>query len=232
MPDVSPADGDAEITYAEWGTRFFTTAVTTERVLAGINVLAGQAIDVGPMGVGPGRLVKVTARGAIGAAVGDRTSVSPVSFRVDLPVSLEFVIDLGMDKHRFVADIVVPLSLVAHAQHDLKIVLDVQAPSAEQVVIRLKARGLRASITQHAANVEGELRRFVATYVARELTKPYVRAACTIDVSGAIDRALTTLGPRPPRVDEVAADFDEALEAEILQSEELFVAPTLLEPES
>jgi len=225
------AGGATEISYADWGTRFFTTAVTTDRVLAGVNVLAGQPIDVGPMGVGPGRLVKVTARGAIGSAVGERTSVSPVTFRMDLPVSLEFVIDLGMDKHRFVADIVVPLTLVAHAHADLRIVLDVVPPSTDQVVIRLKAQGLRASITQHAANVEGELRRFVAKYVARELTKPYVRAACTIDVSGAIDKAIATLGPRPPQPDEVAADFDEALEAEILQSEELFTDPAILDPE-
>ncbi|MGA8256984.1 MAG: hypothetical protein WB767_10460 [Nocardioides sp.] len=222
---------DEAISYADWGVEFFTTAVTTERVLAGINVLAGQPIDVGPMGVGPGRLVKVTARGEIGAAVGERTNVSPVSFRVDLPVSLEFVIDLGMDKHRFIADIVVPLTLVARAHADLAIVLDVVTPSSEQVVIRLKAKGLRASITQHAANVEGELRGFVAKYVARELEKPYVLAARTIDVSRAIDKAVSTLGPRPPSPQHVAADFDEALDAEILKSEDLFVDPDLVTPE-
>ena len=49
-----------QIEYREWG-EFFRTAVTAERVLGGINVLAGRLIDVGPMGVGPGRLVKVTA---------------------------------------------------------------------------------------------------------------------------------------------------------------------------
>ena len=42
------------IEYADWGERFFRSAVSAERVLAGINVLAGQQIDVGPMGVGPG----------------------------------------------------------------------------------------------------------------------------------------------------------------------------------
>ena len=75
--------------------------------------------------------------------------------------------------------------------------------------IALKAHGLRASITQHAANVEGELKRFVSTYVTRELDKPYVVAARTIDVSGAIDKAMATLGPRQPEPDVVAADFDE-----------------------
>ena len=168
-----------EISYADWGVGFFTTAVTTERVLAGINVLAGQPIDVGPLGVGPGRLAKVSATGTIGAAVGERVATSPVTFRMSLPVSLEFVLDLGVDKHRFVADITVPLTIVARARADLAIVLDVVPPTTEQVVVRLKAQGIRASITQHAANVEGELRRFVARYVVRELDKPHIAAART-----------------------------------------------------
>ena len=212
-----------EISYAEWGNRFFTQAVTTDRVLAGINVLAGQPIDVGPMGVGPRRLVKVSARGAIGTATGEQVSADPVRFYCTLPVSIHFSIDLGMDKHHFDAEITVPLTITAGARSDLAIVLDVVPPTPGQVQIDLQARGLRASITQHAANVEGELKRFVSKYVARELDKPYVVRARTIDVSGAIDKAMGSLGPRQAKPDEVAADFDEALEAEILQSEQLFV---------
>ena len=75
------------ISYAEWGERFFHSAVSAERVLSGINVLAGQKIDVGPMGVGPGRVVKVTALGEIGTAVGERVSDDPVTFAVLLPAS-------------------------------------------------------------------------------------------------------------------------------------------------
>ncbi len=225
---MPPEPGLGAIPYAEWGERFFTSAVTVERVLAGINVLAGQPVDVGPMGVGPGRVVKVTARGAIGEASGERTGLDPVRFDVRLPVSLEFTIDLGVDKQRFTADITVPLAITARAREDLAILLDVAPPTSSQVTVRLKAQGLRASIMQHAANVEGELRRFVATYVAREVDKPYVMAARVIDVSGAIDRAMDSLAPRPPAAEAVAADFDEALEAEILHSEQLFVDPDLL----
>jgi hypothetical protein len=215
------------ISYADWGEGFFRTAVSAERVLSGVNVLAGQVIDVGPMGVGPGRVVKVTAKGQIGTAVGERVSDDPVSFRVQLPVSLEFAINLGVDTHRFVADIVVPLVLTARARADLAIVLDVDPPTPAQVVVRLKAKGLRASITQHAANVEGELKRFVAKYVGREIEKPYVKAARLIDVSGAIDKAVATLAPRPPRAEEMTSDLPSALEAEILEQGGLFVDETL-----
>ena len=211
------------IEYSHWGEQFFRTAVSAERVLAGINVLAGQEIDVGPMGVGPGRVVKVTALGEIGTAVGERVSDSPVTFAVTLPASLEFAINLGVDTHRFTADLIIPLTLTARAREDLTIIIDVTPPRASDVGCKLKAQGLRASITQHAANVEGELKRFVSKYVTREIEKPYVVKARTIDVSGAIDKAMQSLGPRPGRAEELTSDLSGALEAEIREQEQLFV---------
>jgi hypothetical protein len=213
------------IDYAAWGERFFAAAVTAEQVLRGVNVLAGRPIDVGPMGVGPGRIAKVTAKGEIGTATGERVGADPVSFHVDLPVTLTFTIDLGMDKQRFDADIVVPLRLTAHARADLAIALEVAPPSPAQVVVRLKAQGLRASLTSRAANVEGELRRFVAKYVARELQQPYVRDATLIDVAGAVERAAAGLGPRErsPIADELTDALPAAMEAELEQTAQLFL---------
>jgi hypothetical protein len=63
-------------------------------------------------------------------------------------------------------------------------------------VVRLEARGLRASLTQAAAGVDGELRRFVARYVAKEVQKPHITAARIIDVAGAIEKAADGLGPQ------------------------------------
>ncbi len=211
------------IEYADWGERFFRSAVSTERVLAGINVLAGQRIDVGPMGVGPGRVVKVTALGEIGTAVGERVSDDPVTFAVTLPAALEFSINLGVDTHRFTAELSIPLTLTARAREDLAILIDVEPPRPSEVGCQLKAQGLRATLTQHAANVEGELKRFVSKYVTRELEKPYVVRARTIDVSGAIDKAVGNLGPRYGESDELRSDLSGALEAEILESENLWV---------
>lgn len=219
------------IDYAAWGERFFATAVTAERVLRGVNVLAGRPIDVGPMGVGPGRIAKVTAQGRIGTATGERAGADPVSFHVDLPVELVFTIDLGMDKQRFDAAITVPLVITAHARADLAIALDVAPPSPAQVVVRLKAQGLRASLTSRAANVEGELRRFVAKYVARELDQPYVRQATLIDVGAAVERATAGLGPRKesPIADELTDALPAAMEAELEQTAQLLLEE---EPES
>lgn len=213
--------GAAQVSYATWGEEFFAQAVTADRVLAAVNVLAGQPIDVGPLGVGPGRMVKVTATGEIGAATGVRVGDDPVSFAIEVPASLEFSIHLGVDTHRFTASMVIPLRLTARACQDLRIVIDVEAPTVAEVRCDLQAQGLRASVTRYAANVEGELKRFAATYVRREVEKPYVVRARTIDVSDAIDRAMATLGPRT-QPDEVAADLPEALEAEIQDAQRLF----------
>lgn len=187
---------DDRIEYGEWGTRFFEVAVTAERVLAGVNAMAGQQIEFGPLGVGPGRVAKVTAVGQIGTADGGRTSLDPVQFDVRLPVTLQFKLDLGVDVHRFDADVEVPLRLSARARDDLAIVIDIDPPTKDDITVALRAKGLRATVTQYAANVEGELRRFIAKYVGRELEKPKIVAARVIDIRAAIDRGAGAVVPR------------------------------------
>lgn len=184
------------ITYGDWGAQFFERAVTEERVLAGVNAVAGQPIAMGPFGVGPGRVAKVTATGEIGTATGHRTSTEPVEFMVRVPVALEFQLDLGVDIHRFNADVEVPLRLTARARDDLAIVIDIAAPTSREITVDLKAKGLRALFTQHAANVEGELRRFIAKYITREIAKPQVEEARIIDVGAAINRAAGSVVPK------------------------------------
>lgn len=192
---------DDRIGYGEWGVRFFEAAVTAERVLAGVNAMAGQQIDVGPLGVGPGRVAKVTAIGEIGTATGERTSTEPVQFDVRLPVTLHFKLDLGVDVHQFNADVEVPLRMTAHACGDLAIYIDIEPPSKDDITVALKAKGLRATVTQYAANVDGELRRFIAKYVTRELEAPRVVAARLVDISAAIERGAGSVVPQADRRD-------------------------------
>ena len=73
------------------------------------------------------------------------------------------------------------------ARAGVRIFIDATPPTGSEVQVELKANGLRASVLQRVAGVEGELRRFVARYVAHELDKPHVREARVIDVSRAID---------------------------------------------
>jgi acyl-CoA reductase-like NAD-dependent aldehyde dehydrogenase len=102
--------------------------------------------------------------------------------------------------------------------------VDVVPPAAGDVQVSLRAEGLRASIVKRVGNLEAELQRFVASYVTRELAKPQVEQARTIDVAAMIDKAWATLARPKPRGG-VIDDLNAALESEILAHEDEFLDP-------
>ena len=209
------------ISYEEFGVQFFLRAVTEARILGGVNTLAGQPINVGPMGVGPGKIAKVTARGAIGEATATPLPGDIVSYRVVLPVTLTFDVNLQLDAHRFHADLEVPLTLVARAASPLKVIIDVVPPLPNQVTVKLRAEGIRASMLNKVVGVDTELQRFVAKYVKREVTKPAVAAARVIDVARAMDGAWSNVAPKGSGKSAVTEDLETALEQEILENQDL-----------
>jgi hypothetical protein len=225
---VAPAEAPDYISYADWGVAFFDRAVTEQRVLRAVNNLAGQPINVGPMGVGPGKIAQVRANGAIGEAQSTPVAGDTISYRVVLPVELTFDVDLQVDSHRYFAKIEVPLILTARAAKPLQIIIDVVPPLPNQVTVKLKADGLRASILNKFVDIEGELQRFVAKYVSREVQKPTVAKARIIDVAGAIDGAWQSIGTAGDRrtAKTVAADFEEAIVEEIRENEDRIEAIT------
>lgn len=192
-------------TYEEFGALFFRAAVTPDKILGAIDGIAGQPIDVGPMGVGPGRIAQVTATGQIGAAVATERPGDEIAYDVLLPVALDFTVNLQVDKDRFHANVEIPLVLTARSTTDLKIVVDITPPDPRQVTLELSAETLRASLLSKVANIDGELRRFVAKYVQREIAKPHITAARTIDLRAAIDSAWSGMAPRRATEDVVDA---------------------------
>jgi hypothetical protein len=185
-----PSDEVTEYcSYAEFGERFFEFAVTEERVLGAVSGLAGDAFEFGPIGVGPGRLAKVHASGLIGAPSVARREGQDVAFALTIPVDVRLTVNLGLDQHRFRAAVTVNLKLTARAAEPLRVVIDVATPTKDDVQVVIKAESLRASVLQLVAGVEGELRRFVAKYVAKEINKPHIRQARDIDVAARISGA-------------------------------------------
>jgi hypothetical protein len=226
------------VSYQQWGLDFFAEAVSEERILGAVNNIAGQPIDFGPIGVGPGKIAKVRAFGAIGAATAQRIDAPEtqargsaatdreISYRVELPVDLTFELNLQVETHTFHADLLVPLTLTARAVEGVRIFIVVTPPRSSEVQVRVQAEGIRASIMQRVANIEGELRRFVARYVAREVSKPHIEAARLVDVAAAIDRAWAAISPEPTQRalrGTVTDDLNEALETEIRENEETFL---------
>ncbi|MCW2762299.1 MAG: hypothetical protein JWR85_2500 [Marmoricola sp.] len=214
---------DGAVTYEQWGVDFFLEAISEERLLGAVNSIAGQGIDFGPIGAGPGGIAKVRAYGEIGDASATRLAGDQIAYRVLLPVSLTFEVDLQIEKQQFDAELLVPLTLSAVARSRVRILIEATPPRAEDVQVELKARGLRASVLQRVVGIEGELRRFVARYVAKELDKPHVREARTIDVRAAIGQAWTSISAGKHQDDRVTADLNEALEREIRDHENAFV---------
>lgn len=183
-------DPEARATYAEFGEAFFAHAVTAGRITGALAGLAGDEIAFGPIGVGPGRVARVTAQGRIGEAGAARVDDPEiVRFRLAIPVDLQLRIDLGVDVHEFAIELEVGLDLVARAAPPLRVVVDVTPPTWRDVHAVVEPDGMRAAVLQRVAGVDREVRRFVARYVAREIDKPHVRAARDIDVAARIDAA-------------------------------------------
>jgi hypothetical protein len=211
------------VSYRDFGEEFFTRVVTEERVVAAVDVLAGQPIAFGPMGVGPGRLAKVTVDGAIGGARSRPVFDGDlVAYRVELPVDLRFNVDLGVEVHSFEGSLLVPLVLTVRAVDGLKVFIDITPPRAGDVQLDLRAQGLRATLLQRFAGVEAEVRRFVARYVEQEIDKPEIRRARIFDVAEQVDKAWASIGPggggseESPTARTITGDFVEAVEEEIL----------------
>jgi hypothetical protein len=207
------------VSYQQWGLDFFAEAVSQDRILGAVNNIAGQPINFGPMGVGPGKIAKVRAYGEIGAATATPIEGPQISYRVELPVTLTFEVNLQVETHVFHAELLVPLTLTARALDRVKIFITIDPPRPSDIEVKVQAEGIRASIMQRVVNVEGELRRFVAKYVARETSKQHIEEARLINVSAAIDRAWGSIAPKPADK-KVTDDFAEALEAEIRENED------------
>lgn len=186
-PDPLPADD--RTTYAVFGERFFVHAVTEERIVGALRGLAGDKIEFGPIGAGPGRLAKVSAVGELGLASATPLEGEYVAFRLTIPVSLDLRIDLGLDEHTFHAAVDVGLTLTARAADPLRVVIDIDPPTWRDVTVKVEADGVRAEVLRRVAGVDREISRFVSKYVAREIDKPHIREARDIDVAARIDGA-------------------------------------------
>jgi hypothetical protein len=179
------------ITYAEWGSAFFEAAITEERILAGVASITGKPVDFGPLKIDPIGLVKVSAHGAIGEPTLARRDEALVAYDLVIPVRLAMELDMSLDKHRFNADVQVRLTLTARAARPLKIVIDIEPPTKRNVRVDMKAEALRSSMLQWFTGIDGEVRRFVAKFVRREIEKPEIVSARTIDVAAALAHIQT-----------------------------------------
>lgn len=178
-----------DFSYAEFGAAFFEHAVTAERILGAVSGIAGDPIEFGPIGAGPGKIAKVRASGLVGQADARRMPGELVAFRLTIPVDLRLHVDLGVDEHEFRTKLRVGLTLTARAAPPLRVVIDIDEPHSKDVLVDVEAGTRRGAVLQILAGVDREIARFVARYVAREIDKTHIRDARDIDVAARIDGA-------------------------------------------
>ena len=171
------------VTYEDFGRRFFELAVTEERVAAAFAEIAGDEFEMGPMAQGPAGLARVTAKVKIQQPHVRRTLGDTITFAIRIPLIIELVIDLWLDKQRFVIDGDIALRATARAAQPLLIVIDVAKPRPSDIAVHVTSRSVRGEILRILAGVDGEIKRFVAAYVAEEIDSPASQQANIIDVA-------------------------------------------------
>src|SRR5690348_9855349 len=97
------------IAYDEFGAAFLRRVLHLQRVVESIDRILGPTIELGPIGAGPGRkIARLTASGQFLPSRGEVIPGPEVAYRVFVPLTITFDIDLRVDTHRFHADIVIP----------------------------------------------------------------------------------------------------------------------------
>ena len=181
--------GPQPIGYDEFGMRFMNLVLHRDRVMQSVNRVLGVSFALGPIGAGPGRKVaKVTASGTFGAAYGEALT-DVVGYLVNLPVSVTFDLDVGVDVMRFEAEVLLPLRLTMELVEPLTILWHIAPPLPDEVEIDVQTDNRRSAVVQRLTGLDAELRRFIVRFVERELEKPHVRKAMRIDVVTLIDNA-------------------------------------------
>ena len=179
------------VTYEEFGRKFFEVAVTEERVGAAIGSIAGDAFEMGPMGQGPGKIAKVTAKVRIKEPRVTRNIGDTITFAIHIPLEIDMVIDLRIDKPRFMVYGEISLGATARAAEPLLLILDVEKPRPSDISIQVTSKSLRGEVLRIVAGVDAEIRRFIAAHVAGEIDSLEAQQARIINVAERIDASWT-----------------------------------------
>ena len=185
---MDPAD---LVTYEEFGRRFFEVAVTEQRVGDAIGAIAGEAFEMGPIAQGPGRLAKVTAKVRIMAPRVTRDLGEAITFSIRIPLEIDMVVDLRIDKPKFMVFGEIALRATARAAKPLLLILDVEKPRSSDIAIHVTSKSLRAEVVRIVGGVDAEIKRFIAAHVAGEIDSPESQQAKVIDVAEQLDATWT-----------------------------------------
>ena len=177
-------------------------AISEERVLGAVNTIAGQPIDFGPIGVGPGRIAKVRAYGEIGAAATRDPARSGDADRLPRDAAGGAHLRGGPPGRDPPLRGRAARPADAHGRGPAAACGSSSRPRRRgpaRCRSSCRPRGCAPRSLQRVVGSRASCSGSWRSYVARELDKPHVREARTIDVSRAIDAAWASIGPARPR---------------------------------
>jgi hypothetical protein len=183
MRPYRPMPNHDYITYGEWGRRFFEIAVTPDRVAAAFaDNLAGREFSMEPIAQGPGGIAKVSANVKIQEPRVTRKLGDLITFVIHIPLSIDLLLDLRLDKQRFRVAGDIALRATARAAEPLLLLVEIAKPRPSDITVNVSSTSIRGELLRVIAGVDGEIRRFIAQYVAEEIAAPEAQAAQIIDV--------------------------------------------------
>ncbi len=179
------------VSYQDFGAAFIDEAVTTRRIEDAVVAVAGDRIDVGPMGVGPGDAASVVAKGTLGAPTArPKASESDGTrrFVVSIPVDLHLSVKVAGTVHRFEAGIVVRLQLtVRTALEPLSLVIDIAPPEVFDMEVDVRSSGITAKVLGRLGNIDGKIRKEVVGFIGERLRSPDAQATTMINIADHIE---------------------------------------------
>lgn len=179
------------VSYQDFGAAFIDEAVSLARIEEAVTAVAGDAVEVGPIGVGPGDAASVIAKGSIGAC--SAKAATPEAdgtrrFVVSIPVELHLSVKVAGTVHRFESSIVVRLHLAARtAVNPLALVIDITPPEVFDMEVTLRSSGMAAKVLGRLGNVDGKIRKEVVGFITDRLHAPDAQAATVIEIAQHIE---------------------------------------------
>ncbi|EUA09876.1 hypothetical protein I546_3851 [Mycobacterium kansasii 732] len=131
------------LTYEDFGRRFFEVAVTPERVAASFAEIAGSEFDMEPIAQGPGGIAKVSAHVKINEPRVTRKLGDLITFVIHIPLSIDLLLDLRLDKQRFKVAGDIALRATARAAEPLLLIVDVAKPRPSDITVNVSSKSIR-----------------------------------------------------------------------------------------
>jgi len=179
---------DEHISFDEFGRNFMREVVTPERVASTIAAVVGERIEVGPMAAGP----RDAARGSMiatlaGVDVTPAAESDPLRFSAIVRLDCTLAVKAPAIDKRYRGTLTIPLLLEVRTAEPVRLVIDVEAPSAADIGVELSAKDRSGRLIQLLGNIDGEVRTRAAAEVAKRVDAPEARQHREIDILAMVD---------------------------------------------